>query len=99
MCFPDNRDSTYHPLTNQSLNELYALTMKKKAHLKGLGMKYECMWDHDFKTQKQENAELRDYITQLDLTERLDPRESSLEGAPMRVNCIIKLEIMNRSST
>ena len=80
VCFPDSREDTYHPLTNQSLNELYALTMKKKAHLETLGMKYVCIWDHDFKQQKNENEQLRDYIAQLDLTERLDPRESFFGG-------------------
>jgi len=29
VCFPDSREDTYHPLTNQSLNELYALTMSR----------------------------------------------------------------------
>ena len=37
-CFSDNREDTYHPLTKQSLTELYALTMKKKAYLENLGM-------------------------------------------------------------
>jgi hypothetical protein len=57
-CFPDNRDETCHPLTNQSMNELFAWTLKKKSHLKSLGMKYVCIWDHDFQKQKSKNPEL-----------------------------------------
>ncbi|KAL5005275.1 hypothetical protein ScPMuIL_018731, partial [Solemya velum] len=37
-CFPTNRDQTFHPLTRQSMNELYALTLKKKSYIKSLGM-------------------------------------------------------------
>ena len=80
VCFPDKREDTYHPLTNQSLNELYALTLKKKAYLEQLGMKYVCIWDHDFKKLKDENEELKECIAQLDVADRLDPRESFFGG-------------------
>ena len=46
--FWDNREETYHPLTKQSLTELYTLTMKKKAYLENLRMKYVCIWEHKF---------------------------------------------------
>lgn len=36
-CLSESREDTYHPLTNQSMNELYALTMEKKAFLESLG--------------------------------------------------------------
>ena len=52
VCFSDNRKDTYHPLTKQSLSELYALTLKKKAYLQNLGMKYVCIWDHEFQKSK-----------------------------------------------
>ncbi len=47
-CFPDDREEKVHPLTNQSLKELYALTQKKRKYIEGLGMKYVCVWEHEF---------------------------------------------------
>ena len=78
VCFSDNREDTYHPLIKQSLSELYALTIKKKAYLQNLGMKYVCIWDHEFQKQKNQNAE--HFISQLDLMGRMDPRESFFGG-------------------
>ena len=80
VCFSDNREDTYHPLTKQSLSELYALTMKKKTYLQNLGMKYVCIWDHEFQKSKNQNAELKHFISQLDLMDRMDPRESFFGG-------------------
>ncbi|XP_060564754.1 uncharacterized protein LOC132723964 [Ruditapes philippinarum] len=79
-CFADNREETRHPLTNQSLDELYALTMKKKAYIQQLGMKYVCIWDHEFKKQKIQNTELKQFVESLDIIDRLDPRESFFGG-------------------
>ena len=79
-CFSDNREDTYHPLTKQSLKELYALTLKKKAYIKQLGMNYVCIWDHEFQKLKNQNSELKQFIKQLDFVERLDPRESFFGG-------------------
>ena len=79
-CFLDNREDTYHPLTKQSLTELYPLTMKKKAYLENLGMKYVCIWEHEFQKLKNQNVELKQFIKQLDLMDRLDPRESFFGG-------------------
>ena len=50
MCFSDNREETYHPLT------------------------YICIWDHNFKKQQNQNPELRQFISHLDIMDRLDPR-------------------------
>ena len=80
VCFSDNREETYHPLTHQSLDELYALTLKKKAHLEYLGMKYICIWDQDFNKQQNQNPELRQFISHLDTMDRLDPRDSFFGG-------------------
>ena len=38
------------------------------------------MWEHEFKDQAARNKELRDFIAQLDLESRLDPRESFFGG-------------------
>ena len=80
VCFSDNHKDRYHPLTKQSLSELYALTMKKKAYLENLGMKYACIWDHEFQKLKNQNAELKHFISQLDLMDRMDPRGNFFGG-------------------
>ena len=75
-CFPEDREETKHPLTHQSMSELYALTMKKKSYIEEKGMKYVCMCEHEFREIYQNDPELRNYLQNLDITERLDPRES-----------------------
>ena len=79
-CFSNNFEDVYHPLTKQSLAELYPLTIKKKAYLTNLGMQYICIWDHEFQILKNQNVELKQFIKQLDLMDRLDPRESFFGG-------------------
>ena len=96
-CFSDNREDTYHPLTKQSLNELYALIMKKKAYLENLGMKYVCIWEHEFQKLKNQNAELKQFIKQLDLMDRLE--RAFLGVASMPANYTTKLLNRKRSST
>ena len=48
QCFPEDQEEMKHPLTCQSISELHALTMKKKSCIEGKGMKYVCMWEHEF---------------------------------------------------
>ena len=45
-CYPDG--DGVHPLTKQSMKELYTVTEKKKAYIESLGMKYVCVWEHQF---------------------------------------------------
>ena len=43
-------------------------------------MKYVCIWEHEFQKLKSQNVELKQFIKQLDLMDRLDPRESFFWG-------------------
>ena len=43
-------------------------------------MKYVCMWEHEFRETYQNDPELRHYLQNLDITDRLDPRESFFGG-------------------
>ena len=76
-CFPEDREEMKHPLTQQSMSELYALTMKKKSYIESLGMKYVCMWEHEFRETYRNDPELRHNLQNLDITDRLDPREDT----------------------
>ena len=80
VCFPTDRESTKHPCTGQSMSELYAVTLKKKTYIERLGMKYVCIWEHDFKEQAQKNPDLNSFIQNLDISDRLDPRDSFFGG-------------------
>jgi hypothetical protein len=80
VCFPHDREETMHPFTAQSMSELHALTLKKKAYIQGLGMRYECIWEHDFQQQCKSNAQLSDFIKTLDTVDRLNPRDSFFGG-------------------
>ena len=74
--FPEDGEERKHPLMQQSMSELYVLTMKKKSYIESLGMKCMCMWKHKFRETYQIDPELRHYLQNLDITDRLDPRES-----------------------
>ena len=43
-------------------------------------MKYVCMWEHEFREIYQNDPELRHYLQNLDITDRLNPRESFFCG-------------------
>ena len=43
-------------------------------------MKNVCIWEHEFQKLKNKNVELKQFIKQLDLMDRLDPRESFFGG-------------------
>lgn len=62
------------------MTELYALTQKKKAFLERIGMKYVCIWEHEFREQRRDDPELRRFLTTLDLVDLLNPRDSFFGG-------------------
>ena len=77
-CFPDN--TVKHPRTKASMQELYQLTMQKVQALKRLGYNYVTMWEHDFKIMKQNDSDLQQFLSTLDLQEPLQVRESFYGG-------------------
>ncbi|XP_041349362.1 uncharacterized protein LOC121368687 [Gigantopelta aegis] len=79
-CFPHERSTTTHPRTNQSIEELYALTCRKREVLKVKGYKVIEMWEHQFQDHLKSNLEMKHFVTSLDLQDRLDPRDSFFGG-------------------
>lgn len=79
-CYPDRRQQTKVPRTKQSLEELHTLTLKKERYLKSQGMKYACIWEHEFNRLLQNNEKARVFVQNLDLQQRLDPRDSFFGG-------------------
>ena len=76
-CYPDR--TLKHPKTGASLAEVYAMVLKKKSKLEALGMKYICIWSHDWELEKQK-PEVKEFVSTLDLQPRLDPRDSFFGG-------------------
>lgn len=83
-CYPNDRLKTRTPRTNQSMNELYALTMEKKSIIKQMGYSYVCIWEHEFSKRVENDEHIKDFIKGLDVQTRLDPRDGFYGG---RTNC------------
>ncbi len=79
-CFPVDREETFHPMTKQSMKELYALTQKKKFYIEKLGMTYVCKWEHEFQGECKENEKLRRFVENIDVSDRLNPRDCFFGG-------------------
>lgn len=79
-CFPTDRKTTKSPRTNQSMDELYALTMDKKRTIIQMGYRYKCIWEHTFMAQIQNDSALNNFVQTLDVQHRLDPRDSFFGG-------------------
>ncbi|XP_056003616.1 uncharacterized protein LOC125663345 [Ostrea edulis] len=84
-CFPDDRNTIKHPSTNQTIKELYDMTKHREKELKNLGYKLVIVWEHQFKFQLEKNVALQQFVSTLDLQDRLDPRDSFFGG---RTNAI-----------
>ncbi|XP_062568063.1 uncharacterized protein LOC134230308 [Saccostrea cucullata] len=84
-CFPHDRYKTKLPSTNQTIDELFTMTKRREQELKDLGYKVVTIWEHQFKYQLNKNLELQQFILNLDLQDRLNPRDSFFGG---RTNAI-----------
>lgn len=78
-CFPNQRHQTKLPRTNQSVEELWVLTLKKQ-YIKSQGMKLVSIWGYEFNEMLQGNESARTFVDSLDLQDRLNPRDSFFGG-------------------
>ena len=69
-----------HPTTDQSLEELYVVTKKREEEIKRLGYKYKCIWEHQFHQNMKKSKEMNYFVSQLDVRDRLNPRDSFFGG-------------------
>ena len=77
-CYNDEKITV--PKTGETRKVLFTKTMKKEQAIKALGYKLVNIWEHQFKDEIAQNPELRDFIGQLDIESRLNPRESFFGG-------------------
>lgn len=61
------------------------MTINREKELKELGYKLVIVWEHQFYFQLEKNAALQQFVSTLDLQDRLDPRDSFFGG---RTNAI-----------
>lgn len=84
-CFSTNRRNTKLPRTKESVEELFAKTLKKQEHIKSIGMNLKYIWEHEFTELLQTNDTARTFVESLDIQDRLNPRDSFYGG---RTNAI-----------
>jgi G:T-mismatch repair DNA endonuclease (very short patch repair protein) len=68
------------PRTQQTLDELYALTRKKERYIKSLGMRLVTIWEHEFEQLLKDNPDVSEFVNSLDIQERLNPRDAFFGG-------------------
>ena len=76
-CYPEDLTHTHF---GHSLKQRHALTMHKKTDLISLGYKYVGIWEHQYHDIMKINFHMKEYVNSLDITSRLDPRESFVGG-------------------
>lgn len=94
-CYTDKRRLLV-PRTQHTIQELYALTVEKHRYLKSTGMNVVTMWEHEFTKLVQENKEVTDFVTSLDIHERLNPRDAFLRGELTLLNCTKKSKMTKK---
>ena len=62
------------------MNELYTLTQNKVKYLESCGYTVITKWEHDFKQDIKTNGDLEQFISTLDVVDRLNPRDSFFGG-------------------
>ncbi|XP_062620655.1 uncharacterized protein LOC134282247 [Saccostrea cucullata] len=71
-CFPEDRNYTKHPSTNQTIKELYDMTINREKEPKNLGYSMVTIWEHQFKYQLDKNAFLQQFVSTLSSITGLD---------------------------
>lgn len=71
---------TLNQVCDMTMSDLYMRTLDKKKYLEENGYRYICKWECDFKREIDENVELRQYITSLELVFPLEPRDAFYGG-------------------
>lgn len=62
------------------MEELYVITKKRKQTLQKLGFKFRQIWGHEYDSLMKSNEEFKLFATDLDVQERIDPRDAFMGG-------------------
>ena len=81
-----------HPFYKHSMDQRYALTMRKKEELEKAGFRVVMKWECIFKREIALDMELAAFVKNLDVVERLDPRDSFFGGRTNATKLYYKAE-------
>jgi len=83
-CYP-NRSETHCQLEDRSMEDVYYCTQRKVADLESPGLKVIQMWECQWTKLKQDGPVVHDFVNQLNIVARLNPRDAFCGG---RTNAI-----------
>ena len=88
----DRKYKPLHPQTRQTADQLYEATINRQKYLEGLGYKYISIWECEFRKQIEDNPELKHFQANLDIEERLYPRNGFMGGRTNAVKLYHKIK-------
>ena len=81
----DRKHKPIHPQTRQTADQLYQATLDRQKYIEEQGYEYVSMWECQFRQQIKENPDLKNFQANLEIEERLQPRNGFMGG---RTNAI-----------
>ena len=79
-CHPGNRHTKHAVNADRTIEELWRATQAKENALRNHGYNLEVMWEHDWDKLCQDDANVKDFVTTLQLVEPLQPRNAFFGG-------------------
>ncbi|XP_062587274.1 uncharacterized protein LOC134248895 [Saccostrea cucullata] len=74
------RDVVMIPNSDQTADELFALTKHKERRLREEGLKVVTIWEHEFDALLVADVDAKSFVDSLEVVDRLDPRDSLMGG-------------------
>lgn len=72
--------TTFNPIVQLTMEELYTKTLGKRHYLESEGYSYKCIWECQFKKELESNQIMKEYIEKLELVTPLAPRDAFYGG-------------------
>ena len=79
-CYPTNRHTKHAVNADRTIEELWGANQAKEAALRNHGYNVEIMWEHDWDKLCQHDPNVKDFVTNLQLVQPLQPRQAFFGG-------------------
>ena len=79
-CFPGDRLNIKNPVNGKSMEELFAITLKKKENLEKAGYKVISKWSHEFAHDLETDSRMLDFVQSLDFVDIINIRDALYGG-------------------
>lgn len=79
VCFP-NRDQRHPKHDDMTMRDIYDNTISREQAIRNAGYNLIVMWECQWKKLKKDNAHIQEYVENLQLVPRLEPREAFFGG-------------------